>query len=286
MAKNSLKRKALGAVWFLLKTILKGFFKILFKILWKLLFALFRVFKKIFSFLFSRGKSFAQRKALEGKKPKVDASFKPLVEVENISGNLSEFQQKLLTSKSLIGIIIGARGSGKSALGLRLLENARAKGRSVAAMGFSEETLPQWINCVSDLNAVKNGSFLLVDEGGILFSSREAFSNANKLLSELLLISRHKDLSVLFVSQNSSNLDVNTLRQADYLLLRKPSLLQKDFERDIIRKIYDEYGNEFKKTGEHSTLAYSDAYQGFVKNELPSFWSEAASKSFKNYVRK
>lgn len=282
MAKKSLKRKVLGAAWFLIK----GFIKILFKILWKLLLALFRVFKKIFSFLFSHGKLFAQRKALESKKPKVSASFKPLVEVKNISGDLSEFQQKLLTSKNLIGIIIGARGSGKSALGLRLLENARAKGRSVAAMGFNEETLPQWITCVNDLNSVKNCSFLLVDEGGILFSSREAFSNANKLLSELLLISRHKDLSVLFVSQNSSNLDVNTLRQADYLLLRKPSLLQKDFERDIIRKIYDEYGNEFKKTGEHLTLAYSDSYQGFVKNELPSFWSEVASKSFKNYVRK
>jgi len=203
--------------------------------------------------------------------------------LKNISGDLNEFQQKLYASKSLIGIIIGARGSGKSALGLRLLENARAKGRVVAAMGFSEETLPSWINCVKNLNEVKNGSFLLVDEGGILFSSRETFSNANKLLSELLLISRHKDLSVLFISQNSSNLDVNTLRQADYLLLRRPSLLQKDFERKIIQKIYEEFGSEFKKISEHSTLVYSDSYQGFVKNELPSFWSEAASKSFKNY---
>ncbi len=276
--KRSLARKILGGIFFLIK----GFFKIL----WKLLLALFWVLKKIFSFLFSRGKSFAQRKATEGKKPKVDAVFQPLSELKNISGDLSEFEKRLLSSKSLIGIIIGARGSGKSALGLRVLENARAKGRSVAAMGFSEETLPGWINCVSDLNSVKNGAFLLVDEGGILFSSRESFSDANKLLSELLLISRHKDLSVLFISQNSSNLDVNTLRQADYLLLRRPSLLQKDFERKIIQKIYEEQAGDFKQLGEHVTLVYSDWFRGFAENELPSFWSEAASKSFKNYKAK
>ncbi|NYZ77967.1 hypothetical protein H0N96_01020 [Candidatus Micrarchaeota archaeon] len=275
MAKKSLARKALGGLFFLVK----GFFKIL----WKLLLALFWVFKKLFSFLFSRGKDFAKHKVAEGKKPKAGASFEQLVEVKKLSGDLGEFEKRLLSSKSLIGIIIGARGSGKSALGLRLLENARAKGRTVAAMGFSEETLPSWINCVSELNSVKNGSFLLVDEGGILFSSRESFSDANKLLSELLLISRHKDLSVLFISQNSSNLDVNTLRQADYLLLRRPSLLQKDFERKIIQKIYEEQAGNFKQLGEHVTLVYSDWFRGFAENELPSFWSEAASKSFKNY---
>lgn len=278
MARKSLARKVFGALGFLIK----GFFKIL----WKLLLALFWVFKKLFSFLFSRGKSFAQRTAVEGKKPKANAVFQPLSELKNISGDSNEFQQKLLSSKSLIGIIIGARGSGKSALGLRLLENARAKGRAVAAMGFSEETLPSWINCVSDLNSVKNGAFLLVDEGGILFSSREAFSDANKLLSALLLISRHKDLSVLFISQNSSNLDVNTLRQADYLLLRRPSLLQKDFERKIIQKIYEEQSGNFKELGDYVTLVYSDWFKGFVQSELPSFWSEAASKSFKNYKAK
>jgi hypothetical protein len=32
--------------------------------------------------------------------------------------------------------------------------------------------------------------------------------------------------------------------------------------------------------GRYSTYVYSDEFRGFVSNELPSFWSTKASKSF------
>ena len=278
MPRKSFPRKVFDAITRVVKTI--------FSLLWKLVLLLFGFLKKIFSFAFSGAKNFAKGKSREARKPKGEAAFKPLAEVKKLAGDLEDFENQLLKSKSLIGIIIGARGSGKSALGMRLLENMAAEGRKVAAMGFSEEAIPPWIETVTELSKVKNGTFLLVDEGGILFSSRESFSSGNKLLSELLLIARHKDLSVLFISQNSSNLEINTLRQADYMLFRRPSLLQKDFERKIVQKIYEEQADNFKQTGRHATLVYSDWYKGFVENELPGFWSEAASKSFKNYEKK
>jgi hypothetical protein len=270
--KKSVWRKLGGALLFLLKG-LWWILKNSAKAVWWLL-------KKIYFH--------AKKRAEKTRKPKGEATYSKLVELKKISGNLNDFEQQLLSSKSLIGIIIGARGSGKSALGARILENVRARGRRVAAMGFDSEAMPEWIQCVQDLSEVKNGSFLLVDEGGIIFSSRSAFSNANKLLSELLLISRHKDLSVLFISQNSANLDVNALRQADYLLFRKPSLLQKDFERKIVQKIYEERAQEFEQFAEDKglTLVYAANYKGFVSNSLPSFWSEAASKSFKDFKAK
>ncbi len=211
--------------------------------------------------------------------------FSSLEEVENQAGSIGLFQDFVYENKSSIGIILGARGSGKSVLGMRLLENAGSKGRKTAAVGFNESSLPSCIKVVSptDLNAVENGSFLLVDEGGISFSSRNSMSEANKFLSSLLFISRHKDLSVLFISQNSANLEVNTLRQADYLLLKKPSLLQQDFERKKINEIYDKARAGFQKhsdLGKNVFFVYSDAFSGFASNVLPSFWSEKASKAF------
>ncbi len=277
--RKSFSSKALGAIGSALKWTLEGMWWITKKIF--SLLARGAVF--IFTKAFHGAKDFASAKRTELSKPQSGASYAPFVEEKKISGELHDFEQELETSKSLIGIIIGSRGIGKSAMGLRILENVRAKGHKVAAMGFSESALPAWIEPVESLDEVKNGTFLLVDEGGILFSARSSFSNPNKLLSELLFISRHKDLSVLFISQNSANLEINTLRQADYLLLRQPSLLQKEFERKIIQKIYDKNEGEFKKFGKHATLAYSNWYNGFVSNELPSFWSDAASKSFKNY---
>lgn len=206
------------------------------------------------------------------------------------AGDFAEFERYLLDSKSTIGIILGARGTGKSALGMRILENVHAKkGRKVAAMGFQKESLPKWIKCVEKLDEIANDSFVLVDEGGIVFSAREALSDANKILSELLLISRHKDLSVLFISQNSANLDINALRQADYLLLRKSSLLQKDFERKKIQQVYleakplfDRFGKEKQKI----TYVYSDEFRGIISNELPSFWGEKVSKGFSGFKPK
>lgn len=205
-----------------------------------------------------------------------------LTSVAAFEGDLSGFEDWLYSSKSTVGIILGSRGSGKTGLGLRLVENWASRGRKAFAMGFAGAGLPAWIGAVENAEAVPNNAVLLVDEGGIFFSSRESMSDANKLLSKLLFIARHKDMSVLFISQNSANLEVNTIRQADYLLLKKPSLLQKDFERNKIKDIYEEVAGDFKKLGADKGLVYvySDQFRGFASNGLPSFWSERTSKAF------
>ncbi len=227
------------------------------------------------------------KRAVGAKKPRTDAAYMPLALQKKSAGELEQFEEKILSSRSAIGLVLGARGSGKSALGMRIIENVSSKtGRNVCAMGFDESTLPSWITCVGSVDAVPNGSFVLVDEGGITFSSRSSQSSANKILSSLLLVARHKDLSVLFISQNSANLEVNAIRQADFLLLRKPSLLQKEFERKKIGEIYDSIGGQFLSlpdAGRHSTYVYSDEFSGFVSNNLPSFWSQRASKPYASF---
>jgi hypothetical protein len=150
-------------------------------------------------------------------------------------------------------------------------------------MGFKSEDLPSWISAVENIDEIHNDAIVLVDEGGIFFSSRDSMSIANKLLSDLIFISRHKNLTILFISQNSSNLDVNIIRQADFLVLKPSSLLQKDFERKIIRDLYVKLEPLFKKykTKKGLTYIYSDDFRGFITNPLPSFWSQSLSKSFR-----
>ena len=206
--------------------------------------------------------------------------FKILKEVQ---GKYSEWEKKTLNSDSKIGIILGARGSGKSAFGIKFLENIKAKkNKKIYAMGFKEAEMPDWIKVVENVQDLGNDAFVLIDEGGILFSSRNSMSNANKLLSELILIARHKNLNILFISQNSSNLDVNILRQADFLVLKPSSLLQKDFERKSVQKLYEKTEDDFEKFKENKGITYihSSNFTGFVSNPLPSFWGEKLSKSF------
>ncbi|RMD45867.1 hypothetical protein D6829_01105 [Candidatus Pacearchaeota archaeon] len=212
----------------------------------------------------------------------VPAKREKLKVVRSEAGKFSDFEKWLVESDSVIGIVVGARGSGKTATGLRIVENIHAlTKRPIYSIGLLNKALPRWIKNVDDISKIKNGSFVLIDEGGIFFSSRRSMSKVNKILSDLILIARHKNLSILFISQNSSNLDINILRQADFIILKKPSLLQKDFERKIIRKIYEEIGRESKRFKNKAVFyVYSDLFRGFLSGKLPSFWSHKISKSF------
>ena len=225
-----------------------------------------------------------EKKKILKKRESMVSKYNDFEVVEIISGDYEKWLENVYNSESQIGIILGARGSGKTAFGIKLLENLHAKyKKNCFAIGFNENEIPSWIKVVSEISSLKNNSFVLIDEGGILFNSRSSMSNANKMLSQLIMIARHKNLNILFISQNSSNLDVNILRQADFLVLKPSSLLQKEFERKIIKKIYSETEKYFNKFKEKKGIAhiYSGNFRGFISNPLPSFWKENISKSFK-----
>jgi len=225
---------------------------------------------------------FNKKERAEKKKLKLEPIYLPFIELKRVKGDLKEFE-KFIQGYGRIGIILGARGTGKSALGMRIFENINSRTKKISyAIGFNSRKVPKWIKVVDNLEDIPNNSYLIVDESGISFSSRSSMSNANKLLSELLLISRHKSISIIFITQNSANIEINTLRQADYLLFKKSSLLQLDFERKKIKDIYQQVGDGFErfKDDKGLTYVYSDAYQGFISNSLPSFWTEGLSKSF------
>lgn len=240
---------------------------------------------KIIGFFATKAKE-TKEAVIKDKKKKfresIEAVYEPFKIIEQYSGDIEKWERKL--PKSTIGIIIGARGKGKSAIGIKILENIKVKTKkAIYAMGFNQDDLPAWINVVDDPTKVDSNSIVLIDEGGIFFSSRKSMTNANQILSDLILISRHKNLSILFISQNSANLDINILRQADYLILKPSSLLQKDFERQKIKDVYDEVKEQFVKFQEDRglTYIYSEEFRGFISNPLPSFWSMNISKSFK-----
>jgi len=235
-------------------------------------------------YLVKKLKSNIEKNKIESRRESISSVFEDFKVIETLKGNYSNWKKTLFNSDSKIGIIIGARGSGKTAFGIKLIENIYSQKKvKCYAIGFKAEDFPSWINVVNSVSEITNNSYVLIDEGGILFSSRESMSKPNKLLSDLILIARHKNLNIIFISQNSSNLDVNILRQADYLVLKQSSLLQKDFERKIVQKIYLEVENKFEKhkNVEGVTYIHSGDFSGFISNSLPSFWKSEISKSFK-----
>jgi len=133
----------------------------------------------------------------------------------------------------------------------------------------------------------KKGYFVVIDEGAISLNARESMSLRNRILGKLFAITRHKDLSILFITQVSALIDVNILRYADVLFVKRPSRFQAEFERQqlrdylsVIRQTIDMYARELGV--DYRSLAWldSDWYEGIIQTGLPSFWSEGVSKAF------
>jgi len=222
---------------------------------------------------------------VEKEKVKKENSFskaKTLFDVKTSSrGDFNYFLENF-NDKSLIMLIIGKRGGGKTALGMKFVEIGKILDKKSYVVGFENSKVPKWVKKASNLEDVPNNSLVLVDEAGISFSARESMKKGNKEMANLLSIARHKNLSLIFITQNSAMLDLNVLRLADVLLFKEPSLLQSRFERKNLQDMFQKVGENFKDLDNRKNYSYviSDDFEGLVWNELPDFWNESSSKSF------
>lgn len=288
--KKGLRRKFVKSVWVINKTVFKG----LFRGIW---FLVRQVGKAIaISTIFIADKLDSGKSAkgtissgsIKRKLPKIiekykKAEFSDLEITDNVTGDFSVFEKRLL-EKSLIIAIAGKRGSGKSTLGFRLLENIHAKsGRPCFVLGVDQKLLPAWISSVESVSEVKNNGVVLVDEGALSFSSRNSMSKKNKALGDLMAIARHKNLSLIIVTQNTGMLDKNVLNLTDTILLKKGSLLQTKMERAAVKKLYETAEKSFSKVEASEQISkvyvFDSDFEGLISASLPSFWNEKISKN-------
>ncbi|MEM4756128.1 MAG: hypothetical protein QW594_03265 [Candidatus Woesearchaeota archaeon] len=214
-------------------------------------------------------------------------------EVHREHGSLGMFEKNFLTKSSIL-LIMGKRGSGKTALGMKFLELAhQLSKRRCFVYGYEKTTFPSWVQKTQQIESLPSGVVLLLDEGALSFSSRDSMKNANKYLSKLMAIARHKHLTLIVITQNSAMIDLNVLRLADVLLFKEPSLLQAEFERRPIKKLYDQASKHFAAVKHDPALQFqsltsfcyvlSDEFTGMIRFTLPSFWSETISTSYKDF---
>ena len=150
-------------------------------------------------------------------------------------------------------------------------------------VGYAKTRLPKWIKKVESIEKAPDNSVVLIDEGAIGYFSRDSMKKANKNLSKLMTIARHKNLTLLIITQNSAMIDINVIRLADTLLFKEPSLLQSRFERKAIKDMFEKISPFFegKEDAKKNFYVWDDDFEGLLSYDLPPFWSEEISKSFK-----
>jgi energy-coupling factor transporter ATP-binding protein EcfA2 len=211
--------------------------------------------------------------------------FKPFKPVSEKHGTYRDFD-RALRRYGLIMLIIGKRGSGKTSLGTKFLAWYHHKtGRKCYGIGYGGANLPRWIRKADKLEEIPNDSVVLIDEAAILFFSRESMKSMNKVLSKLMSVARHKNLTMILITQSSAMIDLNVLRLADVLLFKEPSLLQARFERKSLKDLFERSTKVFKELDQKVAhfYVYSDEFEGLVRYSLPYFWNDSISRAFREF---
>ena len=184
-------------------------------------------------------------------------------------------------------VILGGRGKGKSALGYRLLEHLRWVA-SVYVVGLPESArklLPDYIGMAASLEDVPPNSIVLVDEGYLTYHARRSMAATSVEMSQILNLSRQRNQTLIFVTQEASQIDRNIVSSANVVIFKDLGMLQLEFDRRQLNKIAANAQQAFATLGgDKRRWAYVHSrdvnFMGLVENSLPTFWKEKLSHIF------
>ena len=193
---------------------------------------------------------------------------------------------RLIHHPSIV-MILGGRGRGKSALGYRQLEHLRWTA-SIWVVGLPKEArkyLLDWIGMAASLEDVPPKSIVLVDEAYMLYHARSSMASKAKAMSQMINLSRQREQTLIFVTQEARQIDKNITSSADVVIFKDLGILQLEFDRRELNKIAVKAQEAFAiLSGDKRKWAYvysRDAnFMGLVENSLPTFWSEKLSHIF------
>lgn len=184
-------------------------------------------------------------------------------------------------------LILGKRGSGKSALGYYLLELFHCAFNTyvVGVPQKAQSILPDWMGIVSSLEMLPPKSIALVDEAYLRYHARSSNTDASIFMSKLLNLSRQKEQSIIFVGQEARQLDRNIASSANVIVFKDLGILQTDFDRRELNRIATQAKQALDSViGDRRSWNYvyspNTDFIGSLKNSLPTFWSSKLSRIF------
>ena len=192
-----------------------------------------------------------------------------------------------LIKHPLVIVILGKRGSGKSALAYRLIELMKwiAPVFVVGLPSSAHKYVPGWIEVQPELENIPPNSIILLDESHIQYHARSSMTSQSKELSQTLNLSRQRGQTLIFVSQESGQIDRNILSGVDVVIFKEPSLLQTKFDRLELREIVIQAKQAFQSIiGDRKRWSFvftqNQGCVGLIENSPPSFWSDKLSHAF------
>jgi hypothetical protein len=222
--------------------------------------------------------------------------FRIIVEdyARRLNSKIKELMSYLIFGKSKIMYIVGARDSGKTCFSFWLAEKIHEQrpkmGIAYVGIRINKEALPKWCKNFDSINDVPNGWLIILDELAVSYNARDHASVENKTLGQLLAIARHKDLSVLAITQDPNMGEINVWRLKDMVVYKMSNtyeLPSRDSKNtrgaSKILMFWAFIRNWMKPRRQEEALFEYQAKERIMlfEYDLPKCWTESLSKAFK-----
>jgi hypothetical protein len=188
-------------------------------------------------------------------------------------------------------VILGSRGSGKSALAYEIM----AKFHTAKHLGGAllmphpmakakRKLLPNWVKTVSTIQQLPQKCVCVIDEAAQVAHARRTQSAEAVSLDNLISISRHRKQLIIVVVHHSRKLDLNIIHDSDQVIWKEPTEAHALFERDEIqlftRKALEFFAGLTTPRQRWSYCYCMDFHHlrfTIFRNALPPWWSEELS---------
>jgi len=203
---------------------------------------------------------------------------------------MKEVAWLFIEGKSKIVYIVGARGSGKTASCFMFAETVHNEtGRSIFYISPSanKKALPDWCKLIETIQDAPKGCLAMVDESAIQFNARDFMQKENVDMTKLLAIARHKDIFLIFLTQDTALADTNIRRLRDIILWKQSNdygLTEKGAGNQKEHKFWQKVRNMMSPRSKPEVLFEYPAKRRFIhfSHELPECWSDNLSKVWAN----
>jgi len=141
--------------------------------------------------------------------------------------------------------------------------------------GFYFDYLPRYFKVIKNISSAPEKSLTCLNEGAIFYSSKRGMRNFALEATYHLATSRHRDQTLMIVTQSTALLQLDFLRMCDCIIKKPMTEVHENLERKTLGII----ASLMKPKDYRQTYISYRGYNTLCTNPLPRYWGERFSKS-------